>query len=115
LKSDIVRARQATDRFVEWLEAQAPSKTAPSGIGIENYDWYLMNVQLVPYTWQQEVALMESELARAHAFLALEEEKNKDLPQQAVVASEAEHTRQFNAAITEYMSFLKAKEILTVK
>ena len=115
LKSDIARASQATDRFVEWLEAQAPSKTAPSGIGIENYDWYLKNVQLVPYTWQQEVALMESELSRAHAILALEEEKNKDLPQQTVVASETEHKSRFNAGVTEYMSFLKEREILTIK
>lgn len=115
LKSDIARATEATDRFVNWLEAQAPSKTAPSGIGVENYDWYLKNVQLVPYTWQQEVALMESELARAHAFLALEEEKNKHLPHPAVVASETEHARRFNAAVTEYMSFLKEREILTIK
>jgi hypothetical protein len=115
LKSDIARASQATDRFVEWLEAQAPSKTAPTGIGIENYDWYLKNVQLVPYTWQQEVALMESELSRAHAFLALEEEKNKDLPQQTVVGSETEHKSRFNAGVSEYMSFLKEREILTIK
>ena len=115
LKSDIARAKEATDRFFEWLGAQAPSKTAPSGIGIENYNWYLKNVQLVPYTWQQEVALMESELARARAFLALEEEKNKDLPQPAVVASETEYARRFNAGVTEYMSFLKEREILTIK
>jgi hypothetical protein len=115
LKSDIARATKATDQFVEWLEAQAPSKTASSAIGVENYDWYLKNVQLVPYTWQQELALMESELARAHAFLALEEEKNKNLPQLAVIASGTEHTRRFNAAVTEYMSFLKEREILTVK
>ena len=115
IKSDIALAKEATDQFVGWLEAQAPSKTAISGIGVENYDWYLKNVQLVPYKWQQEVALMESELARAHAFLAIEEEKNKNLPQQAVVGSETEHTRQFNAAVTEYVTFLKAKEILTVK
>ncbi|MEK6304212.1 MAG: DUF885 family protein [Acidobacteriota bacterium] len=115
LKSDVARAKEATDQFVGWLESQAPSKTAPSGIGVENYDWYLKNVQLVPYTWQQEVALMESELARARAFLALEEEKNKSLPQQSVVASESEHSQRFNAAVTEYMSFLREREILTVK
>ena len=76
LKSDIARAKEATDHFVEWLEEQAPSKTSPSAIGVENYDWYLKNVQLVPYTWQQEVALMEGDLSRANAFLAIEEEKN---------------------------------------
>src|SRR4030095_14251537 len=115
LKSDVARASEATDRFVKWLEAEAPSKTASSALGIENYDWYLKNVQLVPYTWQQEVALMESDLARANAFLALEEAKNKNLPQQAVIASETEHTRRFNAGVTEYMSFLKERRILTIK
>ena len=115
LKADIARAKQATDQFVGWLDAQSPSKTSPSGIGVQNYDWYLKNVQLVPYTWQQEVALMEGDLARAYSFLALEEEKNKALPQQTVVASETEHTRLFNASVTEYMSFLKEREILTTK
>jgi Bacterial protein of unknown function (DUF885) len=115
LKSDIARAKEATDGFVEWLEAQAPSRTASSGIGVQNYDWYLKRVQLVPYTWQQEVALMESELARANSFLAVEEEKNKNLPPQTVVASETEHSQRFNAAVTEYISFLKEREILTIK
>lgn len=115
LQSDIARAKEATDKFVAWLEAQASSKTASSGIGVENYDWYLKHVQLVPYTWQQEVALMESELARSYSFLALEEAKNKDLPPQAVVANEKEHSQRFNAAITEYMLFLKEREVLTIK
>ena len=75
LKSDIPLAKEATDQSVGWLEAQAPSKTAPSGIGVENYDWYLKNVPLALYTCAQEVALIESEPARAHAFLALEEER----------------------------------------
>src|SRR5262249_39376596 len=115
LKSDIARAKEATDKFAEWLEAQAASKTASSGIGVENYDWYLKHVQLVPYIWQQEVALMESELARAYTFLALEETKNKNLPPQAVVASETEHSQRFKAGVTEYMSFLKEHDVLTVK
>jgi len=25
--------------------------TAPSGIGVNNYNWYMKNVHLVPYTW----------------------------------------------------------------
>jgi hypothetical protein len=58
---------------------------------------------------------MESELARAYSYLSLEEEKNRDLPQPSVVASEAEYTRRFNDAVTEYMSFLKERGILTTK
>ena len=39
--------------FVRWLEEQVPSKTAPSGIGRENYTWWLRNVHLVPMSWEE--------------------------------------------------------------
>jgi hypothetical protein len=115
LRADIQRAKAATDSFVTWLDSLAPSKTGPSGVGVDNYDWYLKNVQLVPYTWRDEVTLMERELARAYAFLALEEVRNAKLPQQTLVASSAEHSRRFNSAVSEYMAFLKNHDILTIK
>lgn len=115
LKADVERARKATDDLAAWLDSKAASKTGPSGVGIENYDWYLKNVQLVPYTWEQEVALMERELARSRALLAMEELKNAKLPPQVPVASADEYDRRFNAAVTEYMAFLRDREILTVK
>ena len=115
LKADVEKARRATDEFAAWLDSQAASKTGPSGIGIENYDWYLKNVQLVPYTWREEVAIMERELARARALLAMEEERNRKLPQPVPIASAEEHSRRFNAAVTEYMAYLKDHEILTTR
>jgi len=116
LKGDVERARHATDEFAAWLDSKAASKTGPSGVGVENYDWYLKNVQLVPYTWAQEVALMERELARSRALLAMEELRNAKLPEQAPVATSAdEYDRAFHAAVTEYMAFLRDRQILTVK
>ncbi len=115
LKLAAANAQRATDRFIQWLEQEAPSKTGPSGVGIENYNWYLRNVQLVPYSWSEVVALMERELARAIAALALEEEKNKNDPPQSVVSSAEEHASRFNAAVTEYVAFLSKHEILSVK
>jgi hypothetical protein len=115
LAAAVKRAREATGSFVGWLEQQGPAKTGPSGIGQANYDWYLANVQLVPYTWSSEVALMERELARARATLALEEEKNRALPPLAKVASAEEHDRRFDAAVTEYLSFLRNEKILTLR
>ena len=115
LGADVRRAQAATDAFAAWLDSLAPSKTGPSGIGIDNYSWYLKHVQLAPYTWQDEVTLMERELARAHAFLALEEQRNAGLPLQVPVASAEEHGRRFNAAVTEYLAFLKSHDIVTIR
>jgi hypothetical protein len=115
LVADVRRAKDATDSFAAWVEAQAATKKGPSGIGVANYDWYLKNVQLAPYTWREEVAIMERELARARALLAMEEVRNAKLPEQVPVASAEEHERRFGAAVTEYMAFLRDHDVLTVK
>jgi hypothetical protein len=52
LKRAIGAARESTVQFVDWLDAEAPKKSGPSGIGRENYSWALQNVYLVPMTWE---------------------------------------------------------------
>ena len=115
LRRAIQDASAATSQFVAWLEKQAPSKTGPSGIGKADYTWNLQNVHLVPMTWDQEVALLKRELARAHASLRLEEQRNRGLPQLTAAATSEEYTRRANAAVTKYIAFLKDKNILTVQ
>jgi hypothetical protein len=115
LVDNVRRAKTATDSFATWLAAKIPTKTGPSGIGVANYDWYLRNVQLVPYTWQDEVGLMQRELARARSSLALAEAHNRDLPALVPVGSAEEHSQRFKAAVEEYMAFLRDRNILTVK
>jgi hypothetical protein len=115
LAKDVRAAREATDAFCAWLEKEAPSKTGTSGIGVENYNWYLKNVQLVPYTWQEEVTIMRRELARAHAALKLEAHRNRKLPPLAPVANADEYDRRLNDAVTEYMAFLREQEIVSIR
>jgi hypothetical protein len=115
LAAAVAGAKAATDSLVTWLEAEASKKTDPSGIGIANYDWYLKHVQLVPYTWQEEVALMQRELARAITSLALEEHANARLPELKPIASAAEYDRRFTAGVTEYLRFLKQHDLLTIR
>jgi hypothetical protein len=114
LKDDVARAKEATGAFAGWLREKLPSKSGPSGIGIENYDWYLKHVQLVPATWRDEVTIMERELARATVSLALEEARNAGLPQPVPIASAEEHARRFEAGVTEYLAFLRDHRILTI-
>ena len=114
LKKSIAAARLATTDFIAWLEAQAPSKTGPSGVGKENYTWALQNVFLVPLTWDEEVTLLKRELARAHASLRLEEERNRGLPELKADANAEEHEKHGNEAITKYMAWLKDRDFLTI-
>jgi hypothetical protein len=111
----IAAARAATDEFRAWLERAAETKTGASGIGREHYTWYMHNVQLVPYSWEEQVTLMTRELARAHASLRLEEHRNRDLPPLERIASPEEYDRRMNAAVTKYMRFLEEEEIHEIR
>ena len=115
LKEAITAAHKASVDFIAWLEEQAPSKTEPSGIGKDNYTWYLQNVHLVPMTWEDEVRLLKRELARAHASLRLEEHRNRNLPQLVAIKDAEEYDRRANEAVTKYIRFLDEQDILPVR
>jgi len=115
LKKAIADARAATVVLIDWLDAQVPSKTGPSGIGRENYSWYLRNVVLVPMDWQDEVDLLKRELARAHAALRLEEARNAGLPELTAVATPEEYQERANDEITRYIEFLRRKDLYPMR
>lgn len=111
----IAAARSATTQFAQWLEEEAPKKTGPSGIGRDQYTWYLRNVLLVPLTWAEEVTITRRELARAHASLRLEETRNRALPPMRIAQSAAEYDSMQAAALPRYLQFMTDKRILTME
>jgi hypothetical protein len=115
LVSAIDAAVASTDDLVSWLEAEAKSKTGPSGIGKENYTWYLQNVHLVPLTWEDEVMLLKRELARAWSALKLEEHRNRDLPALIAANSPAAYDALAERSARSLMNFLEQDEMVTVK
>jgi hypothetical protein len=115
LTQALAAARSATADFVTWLEKEAPSKTGPSGIGKEDYNWNLREVHLVPLTWDDEVAILKRELARAYATLAIEEHRNRKLPPLTAAGTPEEYQRRANDAVTKYLAFLKEQDVLTVQ
>lgn len=110
-------AREAIDaanQFADWVTEQAKTKTGVSGIGKADYDWYLKNVHLVPYTWQEEVVLLERELARAHEAMRLAEYSHRNLPPLPRAPTAEAYAKSQNLAIDEFMKFL-GEEMMTVK
>lgn len=114
LRAVLAACGAAIDEFVDWLEAQAPAKTGPSGIGRENYTWYQRNVHLVPLTWEDEVRLLKRELDRAWSSLKLEEQRNRDLPQMQDASTPEEYAALADGAATRIMDFLRDREMMTV-
>ena len=114
LDQAIADARAASDAFRVWLEEGASSRTGPSGVGADNYTWYMQNVHLVPYSWEEQVILMRRELARSHSSMRLEENRNRALPELERIASPEEYDRRLNESVDMYMRFLEEEEIETI-
>lgn len=115
LTTAIDAAITSTNDLAEWLEEQAPNKTGPSGIGKDNYTWYLQNVHLVPLTWEDEVMILKRELARAWSTLKLEEHRNRDLPELVPADSPEAYDAMAEKSAQSLINFLEKEDIVTVK
>ena len=113
--SAIDDAIASTNNLALWLETESQSKTGPSGIGKENYTWYLQNVHLVPLTWEDEVMILKRELARAWTALKLEEHRNRHLPKLVDASSPEAYNKMADLAAKSLIDFLNQQNIVTVK
>lgn len=115
LMSAIEKAQTSTNQLVQWLESESEKKTGPSGIGKENYTWYMQNVHLVPLTWEDEVMILKREVTRAWSALKLEEHRNRKLPELNAADSPKSYDALADRAAKSLISFLDKEDIVTVK
>lgn len=109
------RARAAVSKFLAWAEKkEAGMKPAPCGVGVENFDWYMRNVHLVPYGWKEQRQILEREWQRSLAALKLEELRNRNLPKLEPPATLDEARRRYDGAVDEFMKFLRETPVFTV-
>ncbi len=115
LTKAVQSAITSTNDLIDWLQKKANSKTGPSGIGKENYTWYLQNVHLVPLTWEDEVMILKRELARAWSSLKLEEHRNRNLPELKDASSPEIYAAMAEKSAQSLITFLDQDEMVTVK
>jgi len=114
LVADAERAKAACDDFREWLEENKSKMTMPAGIGKENFNWWLKNVHLFPYTWKECLDISQREYERTIAFLKLEENRNRKLSRLEPAAKEAEYRDRYDEGEQHLLNFLREEEVLTV-
>ncbi len=109
------RALASVENFLAWMKTKDDGM-APSadGIGIKEFDWYMKNVHLVPYTWKEQMAVLERELDRSWASLRLEEERNRNLAPLLPPRTLGELQSRVKSGVAEFMGFLRDREIFTI-
>ncbi len=114
LAPDVERARAAVAGFRDWLVENRARMNAASGIGLANYDYFQRYVRLMPYTAEDNLRLGARELERGRAFLAIERNRNRNLPALEPAPTEEEYARRKQEADREIREFIRRESILTI-
>ena len=114
LVDDAKKAQAAVEDYGKWIEESKATMTGDSGVGKEDYTWWLQNVHLFPYTWEECRDIVQHEDDRVRAFLKLEEHRNRNLTPLVPVATKEEHQRRKKEALEYVMNFLKQEEVMTI-
>jgi len=114
LVPDMDKAIAATEAYKAWLEKDMGKMAPRAGVGIENYNWYIKNVWLLPYTWQDLLAISQRELERAVSAMKLEEHKNRALPPQKVITDKDEYIKLYNESQKFLWNFVQTNDIMNV-
>jgi len=114
LVSDIDNAIDTVKDYGKWLESNLSSMPVHAGIGKENYNWWLKNVHLVPYTWNELYASLTREYEHAVGALKIVEHRNRNLPPLELISSPEEYIRRWRNDEQYMFDFMKKHELLTL-
>ena len=114
LLQDAQQALAAVIEYGEWLKDNQSTMTAQAGVGKENYNWWMKNVQLVPYTWDELYGIIMREDDRILTTVALERNRNRHLPELQPVPTQAEHRRRRDQALRFAMEFMQEQQLFDI-
>jgi hypothetical protein len=104
----------ALTQYAASIRTSLPTMTAAGHIGVDNFNWYLRNVLMMPYTADQLLVLGDRDLTRSVANLAFAENQNRNLPQLRPAATPDDYQRRVEETDRLVRGWLKEGNILTV-
>lgn len=114
LVDEVEAARDAVKSLHAWLLENQATMTAEAGVGEELLDWYLMYVKFMPYSSDDIEALAERELERTWAFFALEQHRNRRLPELTLPKSREEYEARIASVDRDVRRFIAEEEFMTL-
>ena len=109
------RAAAAVEDYRQWLQANQADMAPNAGLGKDNYDWWMRNVQLSPWGWEESNQIIEREYDRVITFLKLEENRNKHLPPLEVAMSRRAWFESMRDALHHVVDYMRDEELMTVE
>ena len=107
-------AGETLGKFIAWVEENKQGMTAPGGVGKDGYSWWMRNVQLFPWGWEESDAIIQREYDRIITFLKLEEHRNRDLPELEAAMSWFDYEASVHESLHTVVAFLRDSGLMTV-
>lgn len=114
LQRAIGRAGRALERYADWLEDDLENMRRAFAIGPHKYQWFLLNVALVPHTPGELLAQGRQSWNRAVAWDALEQNRNRELPDMPLFQSMDHQVKASFLKENEIRNFLEKHDLMSV-
>ena len=121
-KNNLVAARDAAiasiHGFADWLEQRLPGMVPFKPMGIENYNYLLKHVYLLPLDADQVEMLGQTELARYRALESLLPDPSLADPNPArsksIPTDQQDFLKKYESRQAEMIDFLKSRRLVTI-
>ena len=110
----VEEALAAVREFADWIDAAEPRMTAFAGVGEARFDWYMRHAKLLPWTADEMALLAQREWERLMGFLALEEVRNRDLPELSPAPDAEDYEARLRQTDRNVRRWLVEEDILTL-
>jgi uncharacterized protein (DUF885 family) len=114
LKQSTEKAITALESYQSWLQQELGKMPGHAGVGRDNYEFFLNQIALLPYSPDQLFAISAQEWARAVCFEQYEKVRNQGLPELKLAANLDEQIEKSQRQELAIRKFLEDNGILTV-
>lgn len=114
LRKAVNRAGSALDTYSDWLQKRRDTMQTAFAIGPFAYQWFLINVALIPHTIDELLAQGRQASNRAIVWATLEQNRNRDVPELPLFDSIGQQIKASSFQEGEIRKFLQTHELVTV-
>ena len=114
LVAETEAAWAAVQDYRTWVEDNLERMQGSVGFGVDNFNWWLKNVWLVPHTWEEAWTLGRREYERGVTTLKLEQYRNQGLPRLQPAQTAAEYVQRHHVAEDQLRRFLLGGSFMTI-
>jgi hypothetical protein len=114
LRKAVGRAISSLQSYSKWLDSRLDKMRTAFAIGPNAYQWFLVNVALIPYTPDELLAQGRQAWNRSVAWDVVEKNRNEGIPELPLFKNQGQQVEAARLKEQEIRAFLESRNLMTV-